>query len=93
MSTHLGRKIREIRESLKLGRYEFSEKTEIPKGTLIGIETERQEPSAKALKAITNIWPQYTLWLMNDTTTPETGQISPEIEETRNNLKTVGKAS
>ena len=83
MSTPIGKKIREIREGLKLGRQAFCDQTGIAKSTLIGIETAGKEPGFKILKAITNTWPEYTLWLMNDTVMPEAGQISPEIEETR----------
>jgi transcriptional regulator with XRE-family HTH domain len=83
MSTVTGQKIRAIRESLKLGRQEFCDVTGIAKGTLIRIETSDHEPNLKAVKAITNSWPQFTLWLLNDMVLPEAGQISPEIEEVR----------
>lgn len=91
MSTLTGKKIRQIRESLGLGRQEFCDQTGIAKGTLVHIETGKHEPNLKAVKAITNVWPEYTMWLMTDTTIPEAGQISPEIEERRVNLKQ-GKA-
>lgn len=93
MSTILGNKIREIRESLKLGRQVFCDLTGLKKSTLIRIETGPTDPSAKTLQSITKTWPQYTMWLMNDEVIPEAGQISPEIEDTRKKLKTAGKAS
>ena len=90
-SSNIGEKIRTIRESLNLGRHDFSIKAGLVKGTLTNIETGRQDPSYKTLEAITNTWPQYALWLMTGETIPDAGQISPEIEETRIHLKQ-GKA-
>ncbi len=87
MSTLTGKKIRQIRENLQLGRQEFCNRTGIAKGTLVHIETGEHEPNLKSVKAVTNTWPEYTLWLMNDQVIPEAGQISPEIEEERINLK------
>lgn len=66
MSSQAGRKIREIRESLGMGRHEFAEKTGIPKGTLIGIEQERQEPRSGVLESIAEKWPEYSAYLLTD---------------------------
>lgn len=85
MSSGISEKIRELRESLGMGRQAFVDKTGIPKNTLINIEQGRNDPSYSSIKAILDVWPEYTLWLMNDKTAPEAGQISPEIEEARTN--------
>lgn len=66
MSSDTGKKIRAIRESLELGRHEFAEITGIPKGTLIGIEQQRQEPKAGVLVAIADKWPEFAAYLLTD---------------------------
>ena len=91
MSSNTGRKIREIRESLGLGRHEFAEKTGIPKGTLIGVEQERQEPKAGVLVAIAQIWPEYAAYLLTDELTVT--QRSPEVETVARELIEQKKAS
>lgn len=64
-----------------MGRQAFVDKTGIPKNTLINIEQGRNDPSYTSIKAILDAWPEYTLWLMQDTVEPGAGQISPEIKE------------
>lgn len=76
MSSSPGKKIRTVREALSLGRQEFAEKTGIPKGTLIGVEQERQEPKAGVLMAIAELWPEYAAYLLTDKT--DVVQINPE---------------
>ena len=66
MSTPIGKKIREIRDSLAMGRAEFAEKTKIAKGTLIRIEQEQHEPKANTLIAIAREFPEYAAYLLTD---------------------------
>ena len=89
-STPIGEKIRSIRESEGLGRQAFCDLTEIPKQTLINVENGRNEPSYKIMRKLLNVYPQYTMWLMNDQVIEEAGQISPAIEEARKALKQTG---
>lgn len=66
MSMPIGEKVRKIRESLGLGRTEFSRRTGIPKDTLIGTELGRREPRAGILLAIAKQWPHYAAFLLLD---------------------------
>jgi transcriptional regulator with XRE-family HTH domain len=63
MSTPIGEKIRNVRESLGMGRQEFVDKTGIAKGTLIRIEQNQNEAKASTLIAIAQAWPEYAAYL------------------------------
>ena len=90
MSTPIGEKIRNVREALGIGRQEFVDITGIAKGTLIGIEQNRQEPKAGVLIAIATAWPQYAAYLLTD----ETGkkQRNPEVDNIARELPKAKKA-
>tara|TARA_R110001599_G_scaffold287356_1_gene489891 strand:- start:1244 stop:1507 length:264 start_codon:yes stop_codon:yes gene_type:complete len=81
----LGSKIRKIREFENLTRAEFSEIAEISPRTLESWETLKRKMSAPDLQKITQnpSFQKYTLWLLNDTIAPESGQVSPEVEQVR----------
>lgn len=86
MSTGVGRKIRTIREALEMGRAEFSEKTGIPKGSLIQVEQEIREPKAGVLEAIAKQWPEFAAYLLTDEVeikqrNPETEKLARELPE------------
>ncbi|ATJ83691.1 helix-turn-helix domain-containing protein [Halomonas beimenensis] len=89
-SSVIGEKIRALREAEGMGRQEFSDLTGIPKNTLIRLEQGKNSPSGKVLMQVTNTFPQYTMWLMNDQVIEDAGQISPEIEKARKTLKQTG---
>jgi DNA-binding XRE family transcriptional regulator len=82
------KRIRTLRDYLGLGRGEFAEKTGLPKKTIENLEQENQKAYVWHIEEIVKIWPEYGYWLMTGKTIPEIGQISPEIEETRQNLST-----
>lgn len=79
MSIPIGEKIRNVRESLGMGRAEFSQKTGIPKDTLIGAELNRREPKAGILIAVAQQWPEYAAYLLTDEV--EIKQRNPEAEK------------
>ena len=81
----LGSKIRIIREFENLTRDEFSKIIEISPRTIESWETLKRKMSAPDLQKITQHerFQKYTLWLLNDTIAPESGQVSPEVEEVR----------
>lgn len=87
------RRIRELRDSLGLGRHAFSEMTGIEKRTIENIELEKQKVYAWHIEAIQAVWPQYGYWIATGLTLPNAGQISPEIEEARSNSKKAPKAT
>lgn len=80
MSTHIGKKIRSIRDAENLSRTEFAELTGIPAPTQKNYESERRDGvGSEILIKITNHprFEKYTLWLMTDKTNEAAGQISP----------------
>jgi transcriptional regulator with XRE-family HTH domain len=91
MSTPIGKKIRNIREALGMGRQEFADKSGINKGTLIGLEVSEREVMSGVLTAIAQAWPEYASYLLSD----ELGiaQKNPEVEEVAKNLQEHRKAS
>lgn len=91
MSTPIGKKIRNIRERLEMGRAEFAEKTGINKATLIGVETRDREIMSSILEAVATAFPQYAAYLLTDDT--QTKQKNPEEESISRELPKAKKAS
>lgn len=91
VSTPIGEKIRNVREALGMGRQEFVDKTDIAKGTLIGVEQGTREPKANVLIAVATAFPQYAAYLLSD----EVGikQKNPEEESLAKELPRAKKAS
>ncbi|HBC2924072.1 helix-turn-helix domain-containing protein [Escherichia coli] len=81
-SSRIGEKIRAIRDAEGLSRQQFFELTGIPAGTQKHYEMGRREGvgSEILLKITTHPrFQKYALWLMTDTTAPESGQIAPTL--------------
>lgn len=91
MSTPIGKKIRNIREALQMGRQEFVDKTGIPKNTLIQMEVSDREVMSGALIAIAATFPEYAAYLLTSETSIK--QKNPEIEKLAEELPKVKKAS
>lgn len=91
MSTPIGKKIRNVREALGMGRQEFVDKTGIPKNTLIQIEISDREVMSGALAAIAQAWPEYAAYLLTDEV--EIKQKNPEVESLTKELPKAKKAS
>ena len=83
MSTHIGQKIRKIREAEGLSREAFAVKHGLPYGTLMNTEQGRTDPRSSVLLKLCEAYPKYALWLTTGTTQPEVGNISPEMELAR----------
>lgn len=82
MSTQLGKKIRDVRESEGLTREEFASLTGVAATTLKQYESGRRESiGSEILLKITQHprFEKYTLWLMTDKTMESAGQISPAL--------------
>ncbi|MFC7369196.1 helix-turn-helix domain-containing protein [Vreelandella zhaodongensis] len=90
MSSDLAQKMREIREAETSGRTEFAQLIGFNKKTVESIEQAGRAPKGEMLEAICKQWPKYTLWLMTGQTNDECGQVSPEIERARRELKQTG---
>jgi transcriptional regulator with XRE-family HTH domain len=85
MSIPIGKKIRNIREALGMGRQEFVDKTGIPKNTLIQIEVKDREIMSGALIAIATAFPEYAAYLLSDET--EVKQKNPEVDNLAQELR------
>ncbi|MDP3332640.1 MAG: helix-turn-helix transcriptional regulator [Methylococcaceae bacterium] len=84
----IGERIEKLRNIKNLSRRDIEKLTNIPEYTWRAVETGKQKPNEDHIEAITKIWPEFKYWLVFGETHPETGQISPELEETRQKLQT-----
>jgi len=74
----------------RVGPAELNRQTGIAAQRWADIRTGRVRASTEELDACIKLWPEYAYWITTGKTIPEAGQISPEIEETRRNLKGAG---
>lgn len=74
-----------------MGRQEFVERIDIPKGTIISIEQGLREPKAGILIAIATAFPQYAAYLLTDEI--NTKQKNPEVESISKELPKAKKAN
>ena len=81
---------RAVREAQELGRQAYCDMTGAPMQTLINMENGRNEPSVKLMQKIVDVFLQYTMWFMHEHVIEEAGQISPQIEKARADLKKTG---
>jgi transcriptional regulator with XRE-family HTH domain len=84
----IGNRIEKLRKINGLSRRDLEKLTEIPEYTWRAVENGKQAANEDHIKALSKIWPEFKHWLVFGETLPEAGQISPEIEETRQNLST-----
>lgn len=91
MSTPIGKRIRNIREALEMGRAEFAKKIDIPKNTLIGIEVSDREVMSGVLSAIVKEWPEYAEYIISEQVGIK--QKNPEVESISKELPKAKKAN
>lgn len=84
----IGERIEKLRKFKGLSRRKLENKTGIADYTWQAVETGKQVPNEEHIKALENLWPEYKIWIVFGETYPEIGQISPELEETRQKLQT-----
>jgi hypothetical protein len=63
-------------------------KTGIDRMKWANLKRSRIRAQQEHIEAIVNLWPEYAYWIVTGKTIPESGQISPEIEDIRKNLST-----
>lgn len=85
-------KLKAIREAEGLTQTAFAEAVGINTKSYGNAESGFRSPGLPMIEAVARRWPKYALWLLTDTTAPETGQISPEQETARQDLAQ-GKAA
>ncbi|WP_083930160.1 hypothetical protein [Methylovulum miyakonense] len=64
----------------------LEEKTGIPRTTWGNIRNRRGRANEEQITAVIQLWPEYAYWLTTGLTIPEAGQISPDMEDTRQRL-------
>lgn len=81
----IGEKIKKLREAEGIPQFEFCVMTGVNIATLRNSEQGRRVINSKDLLKITQHprLQKYALWLMTDLIAPESGQISPHVEELR----------
>ncbi|NOR71641.1 MAG: helix-turn-helix domain-containing protein [Methylomarinum sp.] len=82
------KRIKKIREISGLTRDEFATKVGIKSSQLANIEHEKQFAPSWMIQSISKEYKEYGYWLGTGETIESAGQISPDIEESRRNLKT-----
>ncbi|MGO4998287.1 helix-turn-helix domain-containing protein [Oceanisphaera sp. W20_SRM_FM3] len=78
----VGKKIRQIRESLGLSRPKFAELLQVPPTTLKNYELGYREVGGAFLVALAQHpdLHKFTLWLLSDNTIESVGQVAPAQE-------------
>lgn len=78
----VGKKIRQIRESLGLSRPKFAELLQVPPTTLKNYELGYREVGGAFLVALAQHpdLHKFTLWLLADSTIDSVGQVAPNLE-------------
>ncbi len=84
----IGARIEILRKFKGLSRRKLEQETNIADYTWQAVEIGKQAANEEHIKALSKLWPEYKFWLVFGETMPECGQISPELEETRQNLST-----
>ena len=89
---HIKQRVRKIREFYKMDRTAFSADCGIKKKTIENIENGIQKINGEHIEILVKKYPFFAYWITTGLTLPESGQISPEIEEMRKklNLKKAG---
>ena len=67
---------------------EFEERTGISKHTWGNLKAGRQRANEDQISAVCKAFPEYAYWVATGEVLPIAGQISPELETTRQNLQT-----
>lgn len=77
---NLSEKIKLIRQSDGLSQSKLAKRINIPLNTIGNYETGTRKVSAEYLLKLSEVFPQFSLWLLTGSIAPEVGQISPDQE-------------
>lgn len=69
---------------------ELEELTGVDRMSWANLKRETIRANAEHIEAACRLWPEYAYWLTTGKTIAAAGQISPEIEEARENLTKAG---
>ncbi|OAI25062.1 hypothetical protein A1355_20025 [Methylomonas koyamae] len=65
-------------------------KTGVKDKDWVSVRNRRVRVNEDHMEGLKTVGPQYVYWVMTGETIPEAGQISPELEETRQKLEKAG---
>lgn len=81
-------RIRLIRDAEGLGRKAMADLIGTTRTRLENVEHGLQKTPSDILEGISKAFPQYAYWLISGSELPEAGQISPETDKKRQDLRT-----
>jgi transcriptional regulator with XRE-family HTH domain len=84
--TSMKNRIKQVRNALGISQRKLEEVTGIDRDVWRNIEYGKQRVNEDHLAALEKIAPQYIYWIVTGKTLPICGQISPEIEESSEEL-------
>jgi len=79
-----------LMDYLNIGPTELARKTGKPVDRWKAIRINKVRASTEELDECVKLWPEYAYWITTGNTIPQAGQISPEMEDTRQKLLKVG---
>lgn len=77
---HSGKSLPELEAETGISQYKW--------GNLL---TGKQRVNEDHIAALNKLWPQFTYWLVTGHTIPDAGQISPELEQIREDSRKEGR--
>ncbi len=85
-----GERLEQLRTAKALSRRDLEKLTGFPEYTWRAVETGKQKMNTDHIAALATLWPEFKMWIVFGETYPEIGQISPELEATRQKLDKAG---
>jgi len=85
---NLNERIKKIINYSGMSNPKIEERTGIKRESWSAMRNGRTRANEEHIEAISNLFPEFSYWLISGKTIENAGQISPEIEEARQNLRT-----
>lgn len=81
LSIDYAQKLRAIRKSEKLTQRVFADLANLSLNTVRGYEAGQKPARSEVMEKVLQVdrFQKYTMWLLHDVVTPQTGQIAPEL--------------
>lgn len=80
----------EVIDKSGMSATELEKRTGIKAFTWGNLKTGKQRANEEHISALASLFPEYAYWITTGKTLPDAGQISPEVEETRQKLEQAG---
>mgnify|MGYP000320632491 CR=1 FL=1 len=85
---NLNERLRELIDFSRMSNPKLEETTGIKRESWSAMRNKRTRANEEHIESISKIYPEFAYWLVTGETIESAGQISPDIEESRRNLKT-----